>query len=301
MIVLLILIFGSLAFLAAAFAVVPLYRRTHGEGRTRLVLAGGAGLAVLVCGLGAYAFLGQPQLALRALQGPDNSDFPSLISALADRIRERPNDVQGWVLLGRGYLALGRPDQAVKALGRAVTLAKAQEGRASPNFLADLLVSYGQALALQGDTIPKEAEAAFREAVEEDPKNVEGRYYLGFAYAQRGDAGAALKIWEGLAADAPPDAPWRKTLIDQMAALKSRATPGTAGPPNIAAMVQRLASRLEANPKDIDGWVMLIRAYAVLGDKDKAAAALAKARALFAGDADALRALDAQAKDSALN
>ena len=67
------------------------------------------------------------------------------------------------------------------------------------------------------------------------------------------------------------------------------------------AMVAQLASRLESNPNDLNGWLMLIRAYAVLGDKDKAAAALTKARTIFANEAPAQAALTQLAKESALN
>jgi len=66
-------------------------------------------------------------------------------------------------------------------------------------------------------------------------------------------------------------------------------------------MVARLASRLEANPNDLDGWLMLIRSYMQLGDKEKAAAALAKARAVFANQTDAQAALTQAAQQSSLN
>jgi cytochrome c-type biogenesis protein CcmH len=45
----------------------------------------------------------------------------------------------------------------------------------------------------------------------------------------------------------------------------------------IRTMVERLAARLEANPDDADGWQRLARAYAVLGDTQKAEAATARA------------------------
>jgi cytochrome c-type biogenesis protein CcmH len=48
--------------------------------------------------------------------------------------------------------------------------------------------------------------------------------------------------------------------------------------PNIQAMVDGLAARLKQNPDDAEGWQQLIRAYAVLGEKEKALAALASAR-----------------------
>lgn len=52
----------------------------------------------------------------------------------------------------------------------------------------------------------------------------------------------------------------------------------------IDGMVLRLDARLAANPADLDGWLRLIRARRVLGQEDKALAALAKGKAVFAAD-----------------
>lgn len=310
MVFVLALILGALALIAAGFAVVPVLRRpvTEGGRGRRLLLIGAVTLAVSLGGLGLYAVVGQPQLALETLTGPNQNNYRSLISALAREIRYRPNDVQGWTLLGRGYLSLGDAGEAVAALSRAVDLARAQSGGHAP---ATLLVAYGQALTAQAGAVNDQAEAAFREAHQQDPQNPAARYFLGYAAAQRGDTVGALKMWQNLAADAPADAPWREDLIAQMAALKAGALAkkgggggvqaNAAGPPNVQAMVAGLASRLDAHPHDINGWLMLIRAYAVLGDTREARAALTKARAVFAGDSMSLAALARQAQESGLD
>jgi cytochrome c-type biogenesis protein CcmH len=57
----------------------------------------------------------------------------------------------------------------------------------------------------------------------------------------------------------------------------------------IRGMVARLADRLKQNSDDIEGWQRLLRAYMVLGDRDKALAAAADAKRAFAGDPDKLR------------
>ena len=71
--------------------------------------------------------------------------------------------------------------------------------------------------------------------------------------------------------------------------------------PNPQAMVARLASGLDANPNDLEGWLRLIRAYSVLGEKEKAEAALIKARTVFANQTQAQDALAQAAKENALN
>ena len=66
-------------------------------------------------------------------------------------------------------------------------------------------------------------------------------------------------------------------------------------------MVAQLASRLDANPNDLEGWLRLIRAYSVLGEREKAEAALTKARTVFANQTQAQDALAQAAKENALN
>jgi cytochrome c-type biogenesis protein CcmH len=62
-------------------------------------------------------------------------------------------------------------------------------------------------------------------------------------------------------------------------------------------MVSRLADRLKQDGSDLAGWERLLRAYMVLGDREKAHAAAADARKALAGDADKLRRIDAVIKD----
>jgi cytochrome c-type biogenesis protein CcmH len=57
----------------------------------------------------------------------------------------------------------------------------------------------------------------------------------------------------------------------------------------IRGMVARLAARLRQDGSDADGWQRLIRAYMVLGERDKATAALADARRAVSGEPDKLR------------
>src|SRR5215471_3536198 len=113
MVVVLILIFALVGLAAASFVVLPLFR--GGKDKPVAWLAVASGLSVMAVGLGVYAGLGQPKLALSSLTGPSQTDYPSLIAALARRMPDRPGDLQGWTLLGRGYLTLGNVGQAEKA------------------------------------------------------------------------------------------------------------------------------------------------------------------------------------------
>ena len=297
MIAVLVLIFALVALVAGAFVAVPVLRSRKDAkpmaGRGAYALSGIA--AVMALGLGSYVAVdhGQWRIALSSLSGPRKDDYQALIATLARQMPNRPGDVEGWTLLGRGYLSLNNPDQAQRALAQAVNLAK-QRGGASP----ELLASYGEAMAEAAGGVSPEAEAVFKEALAENPRDLMSRYYLGLASAQKGDKAAALQLWEGVLADAPPDVEWRGALVDQVAALKASA--GGAAP-NPMAMVQQLATRLESNPNDLPGWLRLIRAYTVLGDKEKAEAALTRAKTVFANQADAQAQLAQSAQENALN
>ena len=293
MIAVLVLIFASVALVAAAFVVVPAMA-TGGTGFKRVGYPAIAGFATVAIGLGVYGYLGQPKLALNSLNGPSRTDYPSLIAMLAQRMPNRPGDVQGWTMLGQGYLTLGNADQAQKALGHAVEAQKAEQGGADPQLLS----TYGEAITEASGQVTKEAEDVFRQVLAQDPRNLVARYYTGLALATRGDKNQALQMWEGVLADAPANTPWRGALIDQVAALKASA--GGAAP-NPEAMVEQLATRLQSSPNDLDGWLRLIRAYSVLGNKDKAAQALTTARGVFANQPNAQAALARAASDNSLN
>ena len=65
----------------------------------------------------------------------------------------------------------------------------------------------------------------------------------------------------------------------------------------IRGMVEQLATRLHQDGSDVDGWLRLLRAYMVLGERDKAKAAVAEARGALAREPEKLRRLDDGIKD----
>jgi cytochrome c-type biogenesis protein CcmH len=293
----LILIFVLLALAAASFAVLPGVTSRAGEKVRGWYLGPVLGAAVvLVGGLGLYAMTGQPALALLTLAPPSDEevqqDWPILISRLAEKMREEPNDPRGWGFLGQGYLALGQTELSVKAYERAIAVSQAQGRPVS----GEILSGYGVALMQHNGDLTADAEDLFRQALAADPNNQDARYHLGLAHALRHEDDAAIRLWDPLVSEASPGKEWRGPMIEQLAILKARAAGGSAPDPRV--MVANLAKRLEANPNDLDGWLMLIRSYGFLGEKEKAHQAWATARATFAGDEAALAALAAQAREA---
>jgi len=60
----------------------------------------------------------------------------------------------------------------------------------------------------------------------------------------------------------------------------------------VQGMVSRLAERLKEDGTDVEGWLRLLRAYMVLGDKEQARAAAGDARRALASDPEKLRRVD---------
>jgi cytochrome c-type biogenesis protein CcmH len=250
-------------------------------------------LFVLGAGGALYLQFGHPELATRTLQGDEARDLNALIGRLAIVVRHRPNDPRGWAILGRAYLTAGDPSDGAKSFARAIT---AQ--RASGVIQPFLYSAYGEALTQDSaGAVTPEAEAAFSQALAGDPKDRAARYYLGLAAAARGNGEKAIELWQSLLADVPPNSAVHQDLVDRIAALTARKG-GQA--PDISAMVAGLAARLRTSPNDGPGWQRLIRAYAVLGEKDKARQAIADARKAMVAQPEQIAALDAEQKSLGL-
>lgn len=288
------ILFAVLALAAAAFAAWPIWRAAEARG-ARLMTMAAVTLFVLGIGAGVYILKGEPRLALREAQGVESRDPNGLAPMLIKRVRANPDDEQAWIFLARIYVTAGDADQAAGAFGRAVVAAR-KHGHETP----DLDVAYGELMVQAGrGQVPPGAVGAFTAALAADPKNAPARYYLGLAAAQTGDRAGAQHYWMSLLDDVPPNAPLHSELVDRLASIGAAppAIAGAGGAPDISAMVAGLAARLQKNPNDPAGWLRLIRAYAVLGDKDKAKDALATARKSVGADASVKSALDGEATE----
>ena len=178
-----------------------------------LVLAPVAALAI-------YANLGQPLLpgqpfAGRAQPSEVDPQLVALVDRLAQHMKAKPEDVQGWLLLGRTEGDLGRYQESAAAYGEAIRRMQAAGG-APP---ADLQSRYGEALvAASGGQVTPAAEAAFAAALAIDAKEPRARFYLALAKAQAGHVDEALSQWVALEAESPSNAPWIPMLTSQIEA-----------------------------------------------------------------------------------
>ena len=257
------------------------------------------GAAVLYLALGAPWLPGQPH-AVRAEGPPDQRSIMALVAQVEARLEQHPDDGRGWEVIGPVYMRLGRYDDAVKARRNVIRLLGASAERES-----DL----GEALAgVANGVVTAEAKAAFERALRLNANELKARYFVGLAAEQDGRPAEAAAIWRSLLAMSPSDAPW-VGMVQQSLARVAPGEPPPRGPSAedvaaaselpadqraamIAGMVERLADRLKREGSDVEGWLRLVRAYMVMGDRDKARAAAGDARRALAGEPEKLRQVD---------
>ena len=214
-----------------------------------------------------------------------------LAAVLKVLVRERPNDVEGFRFLALAQSAAGRPAEAERAARQAIELAPQR---------AELWELLGEIFLQESDgEVTLQAEAAFQQALKRDPKAASARFHLARARVEKGDP-EGIAEWRRLLAELPADDGRRVPLAAEIEkAEKAPARPAAPVQPpsgiDIRAMVEGLAARLEQAPDDPEGWVRLVRSYAVLGETARRDAALAKARNRYAGDARVLEELKSAA------
>jgi cytochrome c-type biogenesis protein CcmH len=261
--------------------------------RRRAVSALALSLVPLLA-LAVYGAFGSPHLAagLQAARPPANPEQPDFATALArieQHLAQRPDDGRGWEVVAPVYLRLGRPEDAARAYEAALRLN-------GPD--ADRLANYGEALvAVQDGVVPADAREAFEKAHELDRSHPKPRFYLARAAEQDGNRDKARAEYNALLSTSPADAPWIPVIREHLARLDGTAPPAAPDREAILGMVQSLADRLDAQGGNAEEWSRLLRSYAVLGQPDKAKAALSKARQALAGDRGAVQRVEAMARD----
>jgi len=251
----------------------------------------------------------------------------SMVDRLAARLKQDGSDVDGWVRLVRSYNVLGQPDKARAAAADARQALASDSGKleklnaalktldAENPAVAAPAAGPSAAPAVAAAQEPPEQQTAMIQGMvdrlaarlKQDGSDVAGWVQLIRSYnvlGQPDKARAATADAQQALAGSPDklaqfNAALKGADADRAAAPApdgGNFTPRPqAGPPpphqDSAAMqsvVERLAQRLKASGSDPEGWLMLVRSYVTLGDKDKATAAIGDARRALSDDHDKL-------------
>ncbi|HEX9586603.1 MAG TPA: c-type cytochrome biogenesis protein CcmI [Bradyrhizobium sp.] len=289
-----------------------------------------AAIVLLPVGAGSvYLLLGSPGLVPLSMNAAtDGQPLPAgvekTVAEVETYLESNPKNGRGWELLAPVYLRLGRFDDAVRARRNALEIFGPDAAR-----LGDL----GEAMVMASNgVVTAEAKSLFERANAADPEDVMAQYYLGLSAKQDGRRDEAEKRWRALVSRAGEGAEWLPLVKNALARIDEKSPPVVVAAPapasstakvapkgpsasEIAAagqlapaertgmiqgMVARLAQKMAENGSDVDGWLRLIKAYSVLGERDKALAAAANARSALAGNSDNLRRIGELTKELGL-
>jgi cytochrome c-type biogenesis protein CcmH len=200
-----------------AKATTPEMATTSGKAMAAIV-----GVTIPALALGLYAIIGSPHLPAqpgaklqakaKAQQGSKSAsaapDLNTTVAQLAARLKQHPDDLEGWRLYARSLVGMRRFTDAVAAYQRATTLAPKDA-----NLWSQLAETQ---ITAAGGSVTPAARQTLKKALVVDPAEPRARYYVGLAARQAGAIKQALKIWLDLEADSVPKAPWRKLLGERI-------------------------------------------------------------------------------------
>ncbi len=284
----------------------------------------------LYVALGSPNLPGEPAFA-RVNAPHGHQSIAALVSEVETHLAHAPNDGRGWEMLAPVYMRLGRFDDAVEARRKALVLngetatrhadlgealaaaadgvvtaqAKAEFDRAVALDARQPKARYYLGLAAEQDGNSETAAAIWRSLLSDTPADMP---WVGFV------RGALARVTAAPAGEANPSADESANAAadasaDDLAAAAPAAAVAQAGPTakDIAAaaimsddrrlamvrgMVARLAARLQQDGGDVEGWLRLVRAYIVLGDRDKAKGAAADAKRALADRPNEIKRID---------
>ncbi len=254
------------------------------------------GLIVTATSLTIYLFVGSPNLPAQPLQARlnaplDPTNIEAMVARVEARLRQFPDDGNGWNVIAPVYMRQQRFADAQEAYRKAILLLGETPERLS---------GYGEAATLANNgVVTPGARLAFEKALASKPDLVMARFWLSAAQEEAGElqaarAGYAHLLTLNLRED------WRRGVEEKIAQLDARIAKDTAPAAPMSAeqaamiegMVARLAARLDKSGGDLSEWLKLMRAYSVLGRQEEAATTLQKARAANAGNEAALKQLN---------
>lgn len=289
----------------------------------------------------ALAQLEQPPIASAdsaTLSDPQQAAMiESMVERLSERLKANGNDPDGWLKLIRSYNVLGERDKAQTALAearRALTsdpdkLARFEQALKSVDGPIE---SVPQEVARQpapSDAAPSDHDSAqamvqkLAERLRTAGGDADSWLMLVRSYealGQRDNARTAIAQARQVFASDPeklsyfdqllraagiPSSPTLSPQPSERRETQKPTAPDAAPAEQRMAMIQgmvdRLAARLNENGHDVDGWIRLMRSYVVLGQHDQAVSAGQRARIALGNDADAVRKLNAGAKELGLD
>jgi cytochrome c-type biogenesis protein CcmH len=151
-----------------------------------------------------YQALGSPEIIQRLAEGPapqpqsqahhaqqggdGMQDMVELVEKLAARLEEQPENLDGWMMLGRSYMAMNQPQKAIAAYERALQISDQHP---------KLLLAYAEALGMMnGKNFTGKPAELIKKAYSLNPEDPNGVWMMGIVSYQRGAYEQAITHWE---------------------------------------------------------------------------------------------------------
>jgi cytochrome c-type biogenesis protein CcmH len=152
-----------------------------------------------------------PVPASSAPHGTSTDQVVSMTDRLAQRLKDQPQDAEGWAMLARSYSVLGRHPEALKAYEKAIALRKDD---------ANLLADYADSLAMKNNRVlAGEPLKLVERALKLEPHNVKALSMAGSEAFDRQDYAKATQYWQQVVQFGPADSP----MVQQIAPSLERA------------------------------------------------------------------------------
>ena len=217
---------------------------------TAVVLA----VALPLGSMGMYMWVGQPEalnpLALKTPDQVDPKDLTKMAQTLAEKLQDKPDNLQGWVMLGRTYRTLENFDAALRAYDSALKLSDDD----------DLKLERIEVIAMQRQgQFEGEPWNVIREVLQRDPQHFGALLTAGSASYAEGKFADALKYWEQARKPLDANNPDLEGLESAIATVRERlgmppakATPAATSGLNVTGQVNLSASlKSKASPNDV--------------------------------------------------
>lgn len=161
-----------------------------------------AGIFVPVCSIGMYLFLGSPELtdstalkaqaaAARAQEGKaTQTDVDEMVTTLREKLEAQPENLTGWLMLGRSYMVMQRYEDAAYAYDKANAVEANNPEILLP--LADALAMSKQG-RMEGRPL-----ALINQVLEVAPENPMALWLAGMGASQAGDQQTTITYWTKL-------------------------------------------------------------------------------------------------------
>lgn len=206
-------------------------------------LVSSIGVVLPVVAIATYLLVGTPAALTGQAASPAAADgghavtpemIQGMVSKLAQRLKDNPEDAEGWLMLAKSYTAMKRFPEAAAAYREAVR-------RLPPD--AQILVDYADALAMaSGRSLQGEPAELVQQALKVDPANVKALALAGTVAYEQKDYPTAASYWKKILTIVPPESEFAQRIMASVADAESLAAGGGAAVTRSAEGRGRVAS-----------------------------------------------------------